>query len=82
MVVFAHDRYSPAFHYVTGQKIHYGVYFRGPNGRTHLVHDPMERDAAALVGGDISGFPQHGLTRLQEQEGHPARAFGRLIADM
>ena len=25
---------------------------------------------------------QHGLTRLLEQEGHPARAFGRLIADM
>src|SRR5205809_5235902 len=82
LVVFAHDRYSPAMHYVTGQKVHYGVYFRASDGRAHLVHDPMERDQAAAVGCDHSSFPQHGLTQLQESEGHPARAFGRLIADV
>jgi Xaa-Pro aminopeptidase len=88
MVVFAHDRYSQAMHYVTGQKLHYGVYFRapGPEGgepRAHLVHDPMERDQAAAVGCDISGFPQHGLARLQTEEGgNPAKVFGRLIGEV
>jgi len=80
LVVFAYDRYSPAFHYVTGQKIHYGVYLRTADGNAHLVHDPMERDQAALAGCPTSGFPQHGLNRLLETEGHPARAFGALIA--
>ena len=47
MVVFAHDRYSPAIYYATGQKIHYGIYFRAADGRAHLIHDPMERDQAA-----------------------------------
>src|SRR5262249_41526206 len=56
LVVFAYDRYSPALYYVTGQKIHYGIYFRGADGRAHLIHDPMERDAAAAVGCDHSGF--------------------------
>jgi Xaa-Pro aminopeptidase len=81
MVVFAYDRYSPALYYVTGQKMHYGIYFRGADGRTHLIHDPMERDQAIAAGGDHSSFAQHGLTQLMESEGQPARAFGRLIAD-
>ena len=29
-VAFAYDRYSPVMHYLTGQKLHYGVYFRAP----------------------------------------------------
>ena len=70
MVVFAHDRYSPAMYYATGQKIHYGIYFRGADGRAHLIHDPMERDQAAAVGCEHSGFPQHGLNRLIDAEGH------------
>src|SRR6185503_16519227 len=82
MVVFAHDRYSPAFYYVTGQKIHVGMYFRAADGRAHLIHDPMERDQAGEVGCDISTFPQHGLNALIEREGTPARAFGVLMADM
>lgn len=81
MVVFAHDRYSPAIYYATGQKIHVGIYFRGADGRAHLIHDPMERDQAAAVGCEHSGFPQHGFLKLVEAEGHPARAYGRLIAD-
>ena len=81
MVAFAYDRYSPALHYVTGQKIHYGLYFRAADGRAHLIHDPMERDQAAAVGCEYSGFPQHGLVQLTtEEQGHPGRAFGRLIA--
>ena len=81
LVVFAYDRYSPAMYYVTGQKLHYGIYFRAADGRAHLIHDPMERDQAALVGCELSSFPQHGLQALIAREGHPARAFGTLIAD-
>ena len=81
LVVFAYDRYCPAMYYLTGQRIQYGIYLRAPDGRCHLVHDPMERDQAAAAGCDHSSFPQHGLSALLESEGHPARAFGRLIAD-
>ncbi|OGF04980.1 MAG: hypothetical protein A2W00_08330 [Candidatus Eisenbacteria bacterium RBG_16_71_46] len=81
MVVLAHDRYSPAFHYVTGQRLHYGVYFRGADGRAYLIHDPMERDQAALVGCEHAPFEQHGLTRLVDEEGSPPRVFGRLIGE-
>ena len=59
MVVFAYDRFSPPMYYATGQKIHYGIYLRAPDGRAHLIHDPMERDQAAAVGCDHSSFPQH-----------------------
>jgi Xaa-Pro aminopeptidase len=41
----------------------------------------MERDQAAATGCDHSSFAQHGLLSLMEREGHPARAFGRLMAD-
>ncbi|MBI3539210.1 MAG: aminopeptidase P family protein [Candidatus Eisenbacteria bacterium] len=83
MVVFAHDRYSPAFYYVTGQKIHVGMYFRaaGSPPRAHLIHDPMERDQAAAVGCDLSTYAQHGLQQRIEREGTPARAFGALMAE-
>jgi Xaa-Pro aminopeptidase len=81
MVVFAYDRYSPAFHYATGERMHYGIYLRSASGAAHLIHDPMERDQAAAVGCSHAGFPQHGLPQLMESEGHPARAFGRLIAE-
>jgi len=81
LVVFAHDRYSPAMYYVTGQRVHYGIYFRTPGGRAHLIHDPMERDQAAAVGCEHAAFEQHGMTRLIEEEGVPARVLGRLIAE-
>ena len=82
IVVFAADRFAPAMYYATGQKIHYGTYFRAADGRDHLIHDPMERDQAAAVGCDHSSFTQHGLMKLVESEGHPARAHGRLVGDM
>ena len=82
MAVFANDCYSTAMHYVTGQKIHVGLYVRAADGRAHLVHDPMERDAAAKAGCEHSGYPQHGLNAMLEQEGHPARAYGHLMADL
>jgi Xaa-Pro aminopeptidase len=68
-------------YYVTGQKLHYGIYFRGADGRAHLIHDPMERDQAAAVGCECSTFPQHSLTQTIEKEGHPARGFGRVIGE-
>jgi Xaa-Pro aminopeptidase len=82
MVVFAFDRYSPAMYYATGQKLAFGLYFRAPDGRAHLVHDPMERDQAAAVGCEHSSFAQHNLNQLHEDEGTPARAYGRLIAQV
>jgi Xaa-Pro aminopeptidase len=82
MVVFSYDRYNPAMYYATGQKIHYGVYFRAPDGRAHLVHDPMERDQAAQAGCEHSSFGQHGLLGRLQRESHPARAFAGLIGDV
>jgi Xaa-Pro aminopeptidase len=79
LVVLAHDRYSPAMHYVIGQRLHHGVYFRGADGRAHLIHDPMERDQAALAGCEHSAFSQHGFNRLVSEEGAAPRALGRLI---
>jgi Xaa-Pro aminopeptidase len=81
MVVLAHDHYSPAMHYATGQKIVHGLYFRSADGRAHLIHDPMERDQAAKVGCAISGYPQHGLVGLVEKEGSQAKALGRIIGE-
>jgi Xaa-Pro aminopeptidase len=81
LVIFAHDNYTPAMYYTIGQKLHHGIYFRGADGRAHLIHDPMERDQAAQAGCDHSTFAQHRLIALMEQEGSPARGFGRLIAE-
>jgi len=81
LVAFAHDRYSSALYYLTGQKIHVGMYLRTPDGRAHLIHDPMERDQAEAVGCDTSTFPQHRLNALIDREGHPARAYGQIMAD-
>jgi Xaa-Pro aminopeptidase len=81
LVVFAFDRYSPAMYYATGQKIHQGIYFRAPDGRAHLIHDPMERDQAAAVGCEHSSFAQQGFNRMLDAEGTPARAYGRLIGE-
>jgi Xaa-Pro aminopeptidase len=81
MVVLAHDRYSPAMYYATGQKIHFGLYFRTPDGRAHLIHDAMERDQSARVGCGLSSFQQHGLQQRIEREGHPGRAMGTLVAE-
>ena len=82
LVVFAYDRYSPAMYYATGQKVAYGMYFRAPDGRAHLVHDPMERDSAAAVGCEHSSFSQHNLNQVFEEEGTPARTYGKLIAQV
>ncbi|MEO5617008.1 MAG: Xaa-Pro peptidase family protein [Candidatus Eisenbacteria bacterium] len=81
LVVFAYDRDSPAMRYVTGQAIHYGVYFRNAAGTALLIHDPMERDQAAAAGCEHGGFPMYGLPELLETEGTPARGFGRLIGE-
>src|SRR6516164_5564672 len=81
LVVMADDRYSPAMYYVTGQKITHALYFRAPDGRAHLIVNPMERDQAARVGCEVSTFPQHGLNRMIEQEGSAARGLGRLMGE-
>jgi hypothetical protein len=35
LVVFAYDRYNPSMYYMTGQKPHYGIYFRAADGRAY-----------------------------------------------
>ena len=82
LVVLAADRYSPAMYYVTGQRIHYGIYFRTAAGNAYLVHDPMERDQAAAAGSPHAAFEQHGMSRIQDEEIAPARALGRLIGEI
>jgi len=82
LVVLAPDRYSPSMYYATGEKLHVALYLRAPDGRAHLIYDPMERDQAARVPGDRSSLPQHGFRDLVESEGGRAGAWGRLIADM
>ncbi|NOT33508.1 MAG: aminopeptidase P family protein [Candidatus Eisenbacteria bacterium] len=82
LVVLALDRYSPAMYYMTGQKIHVGLYVRASNGHAHLVVDPMERDQAAASGIDHSTLTQHGWVQRVERESKPLRAWAGLIADM
>lgn len=85
LVVLALDRYSPALYYVTGQKIHHGIWFYaagdGTNpGRAHLVHDPMERDQAALAGCEASSYAVHGFLGMVKSAGSQAKAFATLTA--
>src|SRR5262245_9904477 len=82
LVVLALDRYSPAFYYCTGQKIHHGFYVRTADGRAHLVHDPMERDQAALVGCETSSYAQRGLLQRVKSADSQARALGELVAEV
>ena len=80
LVVLAHDRYCPAMHWCTGQKIHHGIYFRAADGRAHLVVDPMERDQAALAGCDWSTYAQHGFLAMVKSAESQAQALAALIA--
>jgi len=82
LVVLAHDRYSPAFYWCTGQKIHHGLYVCTADGNAHLVVDPMERDQAALTGGEWSTYAQHGfLAMLKNAESQP-EAFAKLVGKL
>ena len=81
-VVFAYDRYSPPMYYVTGARLHFGVYVLAADGRTRLVYDEMETEAAAASGLERSGFNEVGLVNLFAEEGASALAFGRLIAQV
>ena len=81
-VVLALDRYSPAFYYATGQKIHHGFYVRTVDGRAHLVHDPMERDQAALVGCATSSYAQRGFLQRVKTADSQALALAELMAEV
>jgi Xaa-Pro aminopeptidase len=80
LVVLAHDRYSPAMYWCTGQKIHHGIYLRAADGRAHLVADPMERDQAALAGCEWSTYAQHGFLAMLKSGA--AHAHAQLIANI
>ena len=82
LVVLAHDRYDPAFYYATGQKIHHGFYVRTADGRAHLVHDPMERDQAALVGCETSSYAQRGFLQKVKTADSQALALAELIVQV
>ena len=79
LIVLAHDRYCPAMHWCTGQKIHHGIYFRTADGRAHLVADPMERDQAALAGCDWSTYSQHGFLAVVKNAESQAQALAQLM---
>ena len=82
LVVLALDRYSPAFYYATGQKIHHGFYVRAADGRAHLVHDPMERDQAAAVGCGTSSYAQRGYLQKVKTADSQALALAELMTDV
>jgi len=82
LVVLALDRYSPAFYYATGQKIHHGFYVRAADGRAHLVHDPMERDQAALVGCPATSYAQRGFLQRVKTADSQVRALAELVAEV
>ena len=82
LVVLALDRYSPAFYYATGQKIHHGFYVRCADGRAHVVHDPMERDQAAAVGCGTSSYAQRGFLQKVKTADSQAHALGELVAEV
>ena len=78
-VVFAYDRYSPPMYYLTGGRIRFGVYVLAADGRSMLIHDEMESEAAAATGLERMGFGEAGLMTLFAEEGSSAPAFARLI---
>ena len=82
LVVLAHDRYCPVMHWLTGQKIHHGIYFRTGAGRAHLVVDPMERDQAALAGCEWSTYATHGFLAMVKSAESQAHALAQLIANV
>lgn len=82
LVVLAHDRYTPAMHWCTGQKIHHGIYFRSAAGAAHLVVDPMERDQAALAGCEWSTYAQHGFLAMVKSAESQAQAIAQLMANI
>ena len=82
LVVFAHDRYSPAFYYCTGQKIHHGIFLRSADGRAHLVVDPMERDQAAAALCEWSTYAQHGFLAMVKSAESQTLANAKLIAKL
>lgn len=82
LIVLALDRYSPAFYYATGQKIHHGFYVRSADGRAHLVHDPMERDQAAAVGCETSSYAQRGFLQKVKSADSQAPALAELMTDV
>ena len=82
LVVFAHDRYCPAFYYATGQRIHHGIWLRSADGRAHLVVDPMERDQAAASGIEWSTYAQHGFLAMVKSSESQTQANATLIAKL
>lgn len=80
LVVLAYDRYDPAFYYATGQKIHHGVYLRTADGRARILHDPMERDQAALVEGEALSYAELGFLQKLKSAESAAGAYAELLA--
>lgn len=80
-MVFAHDRYSPAMYYVTGQRLGFGIYVQALDGRELLVHDETEDVSAVRPQVERATFSERGLHQIFDEERQPAPAFGRLIAE-
>ena len=81
LVVLAYDRYDAAFYYATGQKIHHGIYLRTADGRARVLHDPMERDQAALVGCEALSYAELGFLQKLKSADSAASAYAELLSD-
>jgi Xaa-Pro aminopeptidase len=82
IAVFAYDRYSPAMYYVSGARLGSGVYIQALGGRELLAHDEAEDVSTVRPEVERATFTERGLIRIFGEEGAPAPAFGRLIAEM
>ncbi len=81
LVVLAYDRYDAAFYYATGQKIHHGIYLRTADGRARVLHDPMERDQAALVGCEALSYAELGFLQKLKSADSAAGAYAELLSE-
>lgn len=75
VVVLGGVEHNPIMFYVTGgANISSGVYIHKKGKVPHLVHNPMERDNAAVTGHELSTYADHGLAGFLEKESDEASA--------
>ncbi len=69
VVVVGGTEHNPIMYYVTGgANLTNGIYIHKRGETPHLVHNPMERDNAAVTGHRLSSYADHGLAGFLEKE--------------
>lgn len=78
-VLLGRPHNSPALCYFTrGAEIGDCFYFGVRGGKAHLIHNPMERDEAAVARVETSTFAENHYRELVEKSSSTAQAFGRM----